>query len=65
MRSVERIKLGAAALNNVGVGALIAGIVAPSLNNALAGVGHIVLWVGFAFVMWIMAQALLGRLPPP
>jgi hypothetical protein len=57
----ERIKLLATALNNLGVSAIIAGIIAPMVRGEVGGVLPFVIWfaVGFAFIGG--AWAVLGR----
>jgi len=41
----ERIKLLAMALNNLGVGAILAGIVAPLVNGTLRQPGPMIAWL--------------------
>ena len=58
----ERTKLLATALNTTGVGAILAGIVAPAANGTLGDPSHIIAWVGLGLDLILMAQAALGRL---
>jgi hypothetical protein len=57
-----RITLLATTLNNVGVGAVIAGIVVPMVRGEINGLESIVTWmlVGIQFIA--AAQVALGRL---
>jgi hypothetical protein len=55
----------ATTFNNLGVGAIIAGIVAPTVNGSLAGAGHVVAWVVIGAELIAAAQLLLGRLRTP
>jgi hypothetical protein len=41
----ERIKLLATALNNLGVDAILAGVIVPSVNGAEADAAHIAIWL--------------------
>ncbi|MBV8523167.1 MAG: hypothetical protein JOY71_13755 [Acetobacteraceae bacterium] len=58
----ERIKLLAIALNNLGVGAILAGIVAPMVSGTAGGLGHAVGWFLLGADLIGMGQILLGRL---
>jgi hypothetical protein len=58
----ERTKLLATALNNLGVGAIMAGIVAPVVNGMLGDPAHIAGWLMLGFDLIAMAQFVLGRL---
>ena len=57
-----RIQLLATALNNLGIGSIIAGIVVPMVKGEISGIGSFAIWstVGVAFIG--VAQWLLGRL---
>jgi hypothetical protein len=57
-----RITLLATALNNLGVGAIIAGIVAPMVNGAVADLAHIAPWLILGADLIWLAQVTLGRL---
>ena len=57
-----RVQLLATALNNLGVGAIIAGIVAPTVNGALGDLAHVVAWSALGANLIAMAQVWLGRL---
>ncbi len=59
-----RIGLLATALNNLGVGAIMAGIVAPVVNGTVGDFAHIASWVILGGDLIAMAQVLLGRLRP-
>jgi len=56
-----RVQLGAAALNNLGIGAIMAGIVGPAVNGTV-DVGHIIWWFILGVDLIALAQTLLGRL---
>lgn len=58
----ERLKLLATALNNLGIGAMIAGIVAPLVNGSAGDFAHIAAWFIFGVDLIAIAQAVLGRL---
>ena len=58
----ERVRLFATALNNLGVGAIIAGAVAPMVNGAVGDPAHIAAWFGLGVDLIAMAQVWLGRL---
>jgi hypothetical protein len=57
-----RIQLLATALNNLGVGATIAGVVAPMANGTVGDLAHIAAWFALGADLVAMAQAVLGRL---
>jgi hypothetical protein len=57
-----RINLLATALNNLGVGAMLAGIVAPLVNGAADDAAHILVWLTLGIDLIGMAQIVLGRL---
>jgi hypothetical protein len=57
-----RIQMLSLALNNLGVGAIIAGIVAPMVNGKVADVAHILVWLIFGAQLILLAQFWLGRL---
>jgi len=57
-----RITLLATALNNLGVGAIIAGIVAPMVNGTVGDLAHIAPWLIFGADLLWLAQVVLGRL---
>ena len=57
-----RITLLATALNNIGVGAILAGIIAPTVNGTLGGIGYVGAWLVIGCHAIITAQLLLGRL---
>jgi hypothetical protein len=57
-----RVQLFATGLNNLGVGAVLAGIIAPSVSGTVGDVAHISAWLLFAAGLFVEAQLLLGRL---
>ena len=57
-----RVTLMATALNNLGVGAIMAGIVAPLVNGTVGGLVHVTPWVILGINLIAMAQFTLGRL---
>jgi hypothetical protein len=57
-----RVQLLSTALNNLGVGAILAGIIAPSINGRIGDIAHIVAWLVVGADLIALAQALLGRL---
>ena len=59
-----RIQLLATALNNIGVGSILAGIVAPLVNGVAGGWGHFAAWCAGGVVFLAAAQLVLGRLRP-
>ncbi|MBV8521283.1 MAG: hypothetical protein JOY71_03985 [Acetobacteraceae bacterium] len=58
----ERIKLLAAALNNLGVGAILAGVVAPLASGTFGGPARVIAWLVFGADLMAMAHYTLGRL---
>jgi hypothetical protein len=58
----ERVKLFAAALNNLGVASVVAGIVAPMVNGTVGDAAHIGAWLAFGADLIVLAQVWLGRL---
>jgi hypothetical protein len=57
-----RVQLGATALNNLGVAAVVAGIIAPWVNGTVGDAAHIGAWFAFGASLLAAAQLLLGRL---
>ncbi len=57
-----QIQLLATASNNLGVGALIAGIIAPSVTGTVGDLTHIVLWLILGADLIAVAQFILGGL---
>jgi hypothetical protein len=57
-----RISLLATALNNLGVAAIGAGIVAPMVNGTVGDPAHIGAWFAFGADLIALAQVTLGRL---
>jgi hypothetical protein len=60
----ERIKLLATALNNLGIGAIITGIIAPFVHNELGSGWSVAGWFAGGALCIGAAQLLLGRLRP-
>jgi hypothetical protein len=63
-----RINLLATALNNLALAFIIAGFVAPSVTGQLPAGGHALVtiaWIGLGIGIYVCAQMVLGRLPPP
>jgi hypothetical protein len=58
----ERVKLFATALNNLGVGAIIAGVVVPTVSGRVGDLIHVGLWLVFGVDLVLVAQMCLGRL---
>lgn len=58
----ERVKYAATALNGLGVGAILAGIVAPLVNGAVGDLWHIGLWCVLGADLISLAQFVPGRL---
>jgi hypothetical protein len=54
----------ATALNNIGVGLIVVGIVAPMVNGTAGGWRHFGAWSFAGAVFFMLAQLLLGRLRP-
>ncbi len=57
-----RVQLLATALNNLGVGAILAGIAASLVSGTLGDFAHIASWIALGADLIAMAQVLLGRL---
>jgi hypothetical protein len=57
-----RVQLFATALNNLGVGAILAGIVAPLVNRTVGDPRYIAAWLIFGADLLWLAQVWLGRL---
>lgn len=57
-----RVQLLATALNNLGVAAIVAGVVAPAVAGATGDAAHISAWLAFGADVIALAQVLLGRL---
>ena len=57
-----RITLLATALNNLGVGAIIAGILVPMVKGEINGPASVVIWMIVGLECIVLAQAFLGRL---
>jgi hypothetical protein len=59
----ERIKLFAMALNNLGVGAIIAGFVTPVVKGEINGLASVLVWgMAIGLNLIVQAQVWLGRL---
>jgi hypothetical protein len=58
----ERTKLLATALNNLGVGCILAGVIVPTVNGQVADIAHVALWLAFGVNFITYAQVWLGRL---
>jgi methylmalonyl-CoA mutase cobalamin-binding subunit len=59
-----RIQLLATALNNLGIGVILAGAIVPAVNatTPAAGAVHVLVWGVLGANLIGLAQALLGRL---
>jgi uncharacterized membrane protein YczE len=57
-----RITLFATALNNLGVGAIIAGILAPMVKGEINALASVVIWLVIGLILIGQAQVFLGRL---
>jgi hypothetical protein len=57
-----RVQLIATAVNNVGVGSILAGIVAPAVNGTVGDLTHIMLWLVLGADLIALAQLILGGL---
>jgi hypothetical protein len=57
-----RVQLLATALNNLGVGSIMAGIVAPVVAGTVGDFVHITTWVILGADLIALAQMVLGRL---
>ena len=62
MIHTERTKLLATALNNLGVGSILAGVIVPSINGTVGDVAHITVWVVLGADLIWLAQLWLGRM---
>jgi hypothetical protein len=60
-----RITALSTALNNLGIGAIMAGIVAPVVNGTVGDFAHIGTWLMLGVDLIAMAQVMLGRLREP
>jgi hypothetical protein len=58
----ERIKLLATALSNLGVGAILAGVIVPRVSGAPGYLAHSVVWLILGADLVGIAIASLGRL---
>jgi len=57
-----RIQLIATAVNNLGVGCLLAGLIAPAVNGTVGDLTHIILWVVLGCDLIALAQYILAGL---
>lgn len=57
-----RIQSLATAVNNLGVGAVMAGFVAPLVNGSVGDLAHVGVWFALGADLVAMAQIILGRL---
>jgi hypothetical protein len=57
-----RIQLLATALNKLGVDAVLAGVIAPTINGTFGDAAHIVAWFALGADLIALAQIMLGRL---
>jgi hypothetical protein len=57
-----RVQTFATALNNLGVAAIVAGVVAPMVNGTLRDFAHVAVWIVVGGELMVAAQLLLGRL---
>jgi hypothetical protein len=57
-----RIQLLATPLNNLGVGAILAGVIVPSINGTVGDAAHIVTWAVLGADLMALAHIILGRL---
>jgi len=59
-----RVQLFATALNTLGIGAIISGVVVPEVNGAApaASAVHMLLWLALGIDLTALAQSRLGRL---
>ena len=62
MIHTERTKLMAAALNNLGVGCILAGAIAPTVSGALGSPAQIAFRIALGINLITAAPAWLGRL---
>jgi hypothetical protein len=58
----ERVKLLATALNNLGVGAILAGFVAPMVRGEINSLASVLVWAAIGVNCIVQAQLWLGRL---
>lgn len=58
----ERVKLAATALNNIGVGAVLAGIIGPMVRGDINHVASAIVWLIIGVDFMALAHGLLGRL---
>ena len=62
MIRTEQTKLLATAFNNLGVGAILAGVIVPTVNGTVADLSHIAAWVALGVSLIAYAQIWLERL---
>jgi hypothetical protein len=62
MIRTELTKLLATAFNNLGVGAILAGVIVPTVNGTVADLSHIAAWVALGVSLIAYAQIWLERL---
>ena len=62
MIHIEQTKLLATAFNNLGVGAILAGVIAPTVNGSVADLVHIGAWIALGTSLITYAQVWLRRL---
>jgi hypothetical protein len=62
MIHTERTKLLATALNNLGVGCILAGAIAPTVSGSFGSPAQVAFWIGLGVNLITAAQAWLGRL---
>lgn len=58
----ERTKLLATAFNNLGVGAILAGVVVPTVNGTVADLIHVAAWIALGVCLIVYAQVWLERI---
>lgn len=58
-----RVQLLATALNNLGVGAILAGVIVPTINASTTAASPVI-WVATGGSLLSIAQPILGRLRP-
>jgi hypothetical protein len=61
-RHNERVKLLATAMNNLGVGAIIAGFLAPLVRGEINSLASVLIWLMIGLQFIAQAQLWLGRL---
>jgi hypothetical protein len=54
-------KLPATAFNNLGIGAILAGVIVPTVNWTVADLSHIAAWVALGVSLIAYAQVWLER----